>query len=65
MSAKTSNSVKLHHLNQDVLHEIFGYLDRHHLCFSVRNVCKAMKIHVESFLPASEKFVFVDQSSSN
>ena len=65
MSTKTSSSVKLLHLNQDVLHEIFGYLDRHHLCFSVRNVCKAMKIHVESFLPASEKFAFVDQSNSN
>ena len=65
MSTRTSNSVTLLDLNQDVFHVIFGYIDRHHLCFSVKNVCKAMKVQVESFMPASKKCLFVDQSSSS
>ena len=65
MLTKTSSFVTLLDLHQDVLHEIFRYLDRNHLCFSVRHVCKAMKIHVESFMPAIEKFMLVDQSGSN
>ena len=65
MATKTSRSVKLLDLNQDVLHEIFGYIDRNHLYFCVKNVCQAMKIHVESFMPAKERFMIVDQYHSS
>ena len=65
MSTKTLRSVKLLDLNQDVLHEIFGYIERNHLYFCVKNVCKAMKIHVESFMPARQKLMLVDQYHSN
>ena len=65
MSIEKSRSIGLLDLNQDVLHEIFGYIERNHLYFSVKNVCRAMKLHVESFMPASKKLMLVDEASSN
>ena len=52
-----SSSVHLLDLNQDVIHEIFGYLERRHLYFCVRNVCVEMKQHVDSFMPLTAKFI--------
>ena len=59
------SSVKLLDLHQDVLYEIFDKLERKHLYLHVRNVCKVMKKHVDSYMSFIGKFMFCDQSTYN
>ena len=56
------NSVNLMDLHSDVLYEIFELLERKHLYFCVRHVCKAMRKHVDSYMSLTGKFMFCEQS---
>ena len=59
------SSVKLLDLHQDVLYEIFDKLERKHLYLHVRNVCKVMQQHVDSYMSMIGKFMLCEQSIYN
>ena len=54
------SSLKLPDLNQYVVHKLFEYLERGYLYFCVRNVCQAMKQHVDSFITLTAKFLLAE-----
>ena len=62
MSETYVSSVQLFDLNEDILHEIFGYLRIMHLYFSVRKVCKDMKHIVDGFISMTGKFVLANRT---